>query len=296
MKVKYRNKERLVDFSFNTILVLVAIVTIYPLWYVLIASVSSPVAIANGEVLVWPVDFTLAGYREAFGERRIWIGYRNSIIYTCSALVVDMIVQILCAYALSIKNLPGKRFFNILILIPMYFSGGLIPTYLLLSSLGFINSPLALILPASVVTYNIIVAKSFFANSVPDSLFDAARIDGCSYTNFFIRIVLPLSKAILAIIALYNVQSHWNGYLGPAMYLYSPELHTLQQVLRSISANLDSSLSDTTLTIKEQIEIMQRQQLLKYAVIVVSCLPLAIMYPFVQKFFVKGVMVGAVKG
>ena len=180
-------------------------------------------------------------------------------------------------------------------LITMYFNGGMIPKYLLLNSLGMVNTPWALIIPGCVNVYNLIVARSFFESNIPDSLLEAAQIDGSSYTRFFLQVVLPLSPAVIAIITLFCVQAHWNAYLGAQMYIYDSDLYTLQQVIRSITATLDQSLSDDT-SMEQMIQIMQEKQLMKYAVVVVASIPLVIIYPFVQKFFVKGIMVGAVKG
>lgn len=291
---KYRNKEHVVDVSINVILVIAALVALYPIWYVLIASVSSPVAISEGKVLLKPVGFNVDAYKKLLATKKIWIGYRNSIIYTSAATAMDMAVQIPCAYALSRKSLPGRRIIMTLFLFTMFFSGGLIPKYLLLSSMGMVNNPIVMVVPGCINVFNIIVARSFFESSVPDALFDAARIEGCGYTKFFLKIVLPLSPAMLAVIALFCVQSHWNAYLTGQMYLYNPDLHTLQQVIKSITASLDSGLVEK-LTAAEMVARVQEKQLLKYAVVVVSCLPLVIVYPFIQKFFVQGVMIGAVK-
>ncbi|MBR3761874.1 MAG: carbohydrate ABC transporter permease [Lachnospiraceae bacterium] len=292
---KKKSGERAFDITVNVILVMVAVICIYPIWYVLIASVSSPVAIGNGEVLLWPKGFNLDGYTRLIENKNIWIGYRNSILYTAAATAVDFLIQIPVAYALSRKSLPGHRIIMALFVFTMYFSGGIIPKYLLLNSLGMLNSPIALIIPSCVNVFNIIVAKSFFEGSIPDSLFDAARIDGCGYTRFFAQIVLPLSPAILAIIALYCIQRHWNVYLDAEMYLIDSKYYTLQQVIRNITAKVDANLMEV-MEGEELMRIMQEKQLLKYSVIVVSVIPLIIIYPFVQKFFVRGVMVGAVKG
>lgn len=294
--MKYRNGERMIDLSINIILVVIAVVSLYPIWYVLIASVSSPVAIGSGEVILWPKGFNVDGYRRLLDNKNIWIGYRNSILYTFAGTIVDLLVQIPAAYALSRSRLPGRRWLMTLFIITMYFGGGIIPKYLLLNSLGMLNSPIALILPSCVSVFNIIVARSFFEGSVPESLYDAARIDGCGYTRFFAKIVLPLSPAMIAIIALYCIQTHWNVYLTAEMYLFDRKYYTLQQVIRSITAKVDSSLMETNGNALEMLRLMQEKQLLKFSVIVVSIVPLVIIYPFVQKFFVRGVMVGAVKG
>ena len=293
--MKQLKGERAFNIIVSALLIIIAVVTLYPIWYVLIASISSPVAIGAGEVLLLPKGINFNGYKTLFEEKSIWIGYRNSIIYTAAATVLDLMVTIPCAYALSRKTLPYRRFLMLLFTITMYFSGGTIPKYLLINSLGMINTPWSLIIPGCVNVFNLIVARSFFESSIPESLFDAARIDGSGYTRFFAQIVIPLSPAILAIIALYCIQAHWNGYLAATMYIYEPKLKTLQQIIRSITANLDSSLAESATT-EELIYAAQKTQLLKYSVVVVSALPLILIYPFVQKFFVKGVMVGAVKG
>ena len=292
--MKMKTSDKALDFFINALLILIAFIVIYPLWFVVIASISSPSAISNGEVILLPKGFNIDAYVKLFQTSRIWTGYKNSILYTGTAMIVDLAVQIPCAFALSRQRLPFRRFFNVLFIIPMYFVGGIIPSYVLLSKLGMVDSPLALIIPACVNCFNLIVAKNYFASNIPESLVEAAKIDGCGYIRFFFSIAVPLSGAIVAIIALYSMQSHWNGYLGPVMYLYSPEKHTLQQVVASITANLDSTLTEFT-SLEEVAKITQEKQLLKYAVVFVSSLPLIVVYPFVQKFFVKGVMVGAVK-
>lgn len=293
--MRIRTSEKALNIFINVSLAIIAFMTIYPLWFVVIASVSSPSAISNGQVILLPEGLNIDAYVKLFQTKRIWTGYKNSILYTGASILLDLAVQIPCAFALSRRTLPFRRFFNILFIIPMYFTGGIIPTYIWLSKLGMVDSPLALIVPACVSVFNLIIAKNYFASNIPDTLVEAARIDGCGYIRFFTSIAVPLSGAIIAIIALYSMQAHWNGYLGPVMYLYTPEKHTLQQVVASITANLDSSLTEFT-SLDEVAKITQEKQLLKYAVVFVSSLPLIVVYPFVQKFFVKGVMVGAIKG
>jgi len=294
--MKKLSGEKVFDYAVNISLVLIAIIVLYPIWYVLIASISSPQAIANGEVLLFPKGINFAAYRKLLDNKMIWIGYKNSILYTAAATVLHLVVVIPCAYALSVKRLPGRSFFMTLFVITMYFSGGMIPTYLLINSLGMINTPWAMIVPGCVSAYNMIVARSFFESNIPDSLLDAARIDGCGYTRFFLNIVIPLSPAVIAIIALFVIQANWNGYLSAQMYLYDSDLFTLQQVIKGITAKIDQSLAaDSGMTMEQMLRIIQERQLLKYAVVIVSSIPLVILYPFIQKFFVKGIMVGAVK-
>jgi len=294
-RVKRTKEDAVTDIVINVILFVVAIVCIYPIWYVLIASVSSPSAISLGEVVLLPKGFNLFGYKALLDNKTIWIGYRNSILYAVFSTLLALAVELPAAYALSRPQLPGRKWIMTMFIITMYFSGGMIPKYMLLNSLGMIDNPLALIVPGCASVFNIIVARSFFESNIPETLFDAAQIDGCGYFRFFVKIVVPLSPAIIAIIALYCMMGSWNAYLTPQQYIYSPELKTLQQVIRTITATLDSSLS-ADMDVIELITQMQQKQLLKFSVIVVSVVPMVAIYPFVQKFFVKGVMVGAVKG
>ena len=293
--MKRKFEERVVDIVINVVLIILGLVALYPIWYVIIASISSPVAISTGEVVFLPKGLNIDAYKALLAEKRIWIGYRNSIVYTTAATILDLLVMIPCAYALSRHSLPGRKFFMTAFIFTMYFSGGLVPKYLVINSLGMVNTPWALIIPGCVNVFNMIIARSFFESSIPDSLLDAAQIDGANYTRFFVQIVLPLSPAMLAIIALYSVTAHWNAYLGAQMYIYDADLYTLQQVIKSITATLDSTLMENA-TFDEISAAIREKQLMKYAVVLVASLPLVVAYPFIQKYFVKGVMVGAVKG
>ena len=289
--------DKITDYVINGLLVLVIFVTVYPLYFVVIASISNVDAIARGEVVLWPIGFNIDSYKKLLDTSSIWIGYRNTTIYTVVGVIFNLLVQIPCAFVLSRKELPGKRFIMLLFVITMYFGGGMIPRYLLINSLGWIDNPLSLIVPACISVYNIIVAKSFFEAGIPESLFEASRLDGCGYLRYFTQIVVPLSGAMIAIIALYNMQAHWNTYLTAQMYIYDPDLFTLQQVIRNITSLLTASLSNPGVEQDpDYFRKLQEAELIKYAVVVVSCVPLAVVYPFVQKYFVKGVMVGAVKG
>lgn len=286
--------EVAVNLIIDILLILCAAVAIYPLWFVLIASVSNPNMINEGKVILLPKGLNFDAYAKIFKNELIWMGYKNSILYTSAATFLDFAVTVPCAYALSRKSMPGRHGFMVYFTITMYVSGGTIPLFLLLCSFGFLDSPLALIIPSCCTVFELIIVRNFFENNLPEALFDAARMDGMGYFKFFLNIAIPLSKAILAVFLLYRIQAHWNAYLGAQMYLYSPEKKTLQQVIQSISAQLDASLTETS-TVDEIAHAVQEKQLQKYAVVVVSALPLAIVYPFMQKFFIQGVMVGAVK-
>lgn len=289
--------DRVVNFVIHTILIIAGIGCLYPLWYVLIASFSSPIEIGMGNVWLWPKGFTLLGYEELYKTEMIWIGYRNTIIYTTLCAILGMILQVGCGYALSRRAMPGRRWINLFFVFTMYFSGGTIPTYMLLSSFGWVNNPIVMIVPGAFSVWNMIIARSHFMSAIPDSLFDAARIDGCSYLRFLVKVALPLSGAILAILALYNVQGHWNSYMTGLMYLRDSKYFTLQQVIQNIqkAAHPVQELPDPNM---EQLiqDNERRSQLLKYTAVIAGALPLVIAYPFLQRFFIKGVMVGSVKG
>lgn len=292
--------DRAFNVLINAFLILAAIITFYPLWYVVIASVSHPSAITLGKVFLWPVEFTLKGYELLLENERIWVGYRNTIFYTAGATALQMVVQISCAFALTRRDLPGRKALNLFFVFTMYFSGGMIPSYLLIYELGWLDNPIVMIVPCAMSVYNMIVARSFFMGSIPESLFDAARIDGCSYIRFFIQVVLPLSGAMLAIIALFNMQVTWNAYLNAQIYLITPAYQTLQQIIQQIVSQAtaigDGASLGGDISAEQMNEMIFRRQLLTYCVIFVASAPMIAIYPFIQKFFVKGIMVGAVKG
>lgn len=295
--MKIKNSEKVVDAGINIILILIGIASIYPIWFVLIASISSPNAIAMGQVTMLPKGLNFDAYKNLLENKNIWIGYKNSIIYTFVGTVVSLMVQIPGAYALSRKSLPGRRFINVLFVITMYFSGGMIPSFLLINTLGLYDTMWALILPVSVGAFNMVIIRNYFESNIPEELFDAARIDGCGYFKFFFRIVLPLSSAIVAIITMYAVQGYWNDYMNAKLYISSFEKRNLQQIIQGITATLDSTLRTLE---SENYDLflakMNEKQLLKYSVVVVAMVPLVILYPFIQRYLIKGVMVGAVKG
>ena len=296
-EVLLESGDRAVNFVIHTILILAGLCCLYPLWYVLIASFSSPLEIGLGKVWLWPEGFTLMGYQALYEEKQIWIGYRNTIVYTALCSILGMILQLSCGYALSRRAMPGRRWINLFFVFTMYFGGGTIPTYMLLSSFGWVNNPIVMIVPGAFSVWNMIIARSHFMGSIPESLFDAARIDGCSYIRFFFKVALPLSGAMIAILALYNIQGHWNSYMSGLIYLRDSDLFTLQQVIQNIqkSAQPVQELPDPNYDALQH-EYEMRSMLLKYTAVIAGALPLIIAYPFLQKFFIKGVMVGSVKG
>ena len=293
-----RLRESGMDRAYNILvyilLTLALIVTIYPMIIVLSSSFSSSAAVLGGKVWLYPIGFNLMGYEAVFRNARIWIGYKNSIWYTAVGTLVNVIVTIMAAYPLSRKDFRPRRFVMLLFTFTMFFSGGMIPAYILVSNLHLMNTRWALILPTALSVYNMILMRTYFQSNFPDELLEAAQLDGCSDLYYLWRVVLPLSKPIIAVIALYYAVGHWNEYFNAFMYLSDPQLQPLQIVLRSIL--IQNSVDSLTIDLSNMVEREALKNLLKYSLIVVASVPVLVIYPFVQKFFVKGVMIGSVKG
>lgn len=267
---------------------------LYPLVYILSASFSSAEAITSGRMWLYPVDFSLVGYKYILKYDAIWLGYRNTLFYTFAGTLINVAMTMTCAYGLSRRGMRGRRFFTMLFTFTMIFSGGMIPNYLLMKNLKILNTVWCMLLPGAISAYNLIVAKTFIENSIPGDLLEAARIDGCSDVRFFFSIVLPLSKAILAVLLLMYAAAHWNAYFNAFLYLTDKKLYPLQIFLRQIL--VQSNMSADMLDPEAMAQMQTLQQLLKYAVIVVSTAPMLCLYPFVQKYFRQGVMIGSIKG
>lgn len=267
---------------------------LYPLVYILSASFSSADAITSGRMWLYPVDFSLVGYRYILKYDAIWLGYRNTLFYTFAGTLINVAMTMTCAYGLSRRGMRGRRFFTMLFTFTMIFSGGMIPNYLLMKNLKILNTVWCMLLPGAISAYNLIVAKTFIENSIPGDLLEAARIDGCSDVRFFFSIVLPLSKAILAVLLLMYAAAHWNAYFNAFLYLTDKKLYPLQIFLRQIL--VQSNMSADMLDPEAMAQMQTLQQILKYAVIVVSTAPMLCLYPFVQKYFRQGVMIGSIKG
>ena len=267
---------------------------LYPLVYILSASFSSADAITSGRMWLYPVDFSLVGYKYILKYDAIWLGYRNTLFYTFAGTLINVAMTITCAYGLSRRGMRGRRFFTMLFTFTMIFSGGMIPSYLLMKNLKILNTVWCMLLPGAISAYNLIVAKTFIENSIPGDLLEAARIDGCSDVRFFFSIVLPLSKAILAVLLLMYAAAHWNAYFNAFLYLTDKKLYPLQIFLRQIL--VQSNMSADMLDPEAMAQMQTLQQILKYAVIVVSTAPMLCLYPFVQKYFRQGVMIGSIKG
>ena len=293
-KVKKSGADKVFEIALYILSALILIIVLYPLYFVVIASFSDPSAVASGKVWLWPQGFTLDGYEELLRHDEIWTGYWNTILYTITGTLFGMFVNIFAAYALSRKDLVGRRFFMMMFVVTMFFNGGLIPTFLTIKDFGLYDSFWVMVIPFAVSTYNIIVARTFFENSIPEDLNDAAKIDGCGNLYYFFKIVLPLSKAILAVIGLWTAVGMWNSYFNALIYIKDSAKYPLQLILRNIliTNNLQMSFGSG-----EAMQIALRlSNLMRYSVIIVSTLPIMCFYPFVQKYFNQGVMIGAVKG
>ena len=284
--------ERLFTAIVYLFVILVIFIVAYPLYFIIIASLSDSRLVASGQVYLYPKGFTLAGYEAVFNDSRIWTGYRNTLFYASVGTFISMAVTIPAAFALSRKDFYLRKVFMTFFIITMFVRGGLIPTYINLKKFGMINSVWAILVPFCLSVYNMFIARTFFESSIPQELHDAARIDGCGMNQFFFQIVLPLSKAMLSVITLYYLVGKWNEYFNPLVYLNDAAKQPLQVVLREIlirNQAFESGLSGGDAA-------QQVADLIKYAVIIVSTAPLLIIYPFIQKYFEKGVMIGSVKG
>lgn len=292
-RIRYSSfSDRIFDFVVYAFVFLVLLIILYPLYFVVIASFSDSRLVASGQVLFWPKGFTVAGYEAVFQDRRIWTGYRNTLLYSFAGTAISMGVTIPAAYALSRKDFMMRGVFMTFFVITMFVRGGLIPTYMTLSDYGLIDTVWVVLVPFSISVYNLIIARTFFQSGIPEELYDAARNDGCTTNQFFFRIVLPLSKAMLSVIMLYYLVGKWNEYFNPMVYLNNQNKFPLQVILREIlvkNRTFDGGVDGGDAA-------QQVADLIKYAVIIVSALPLLVIYPFIQKYFDKGVMIGAVKG
>ena len=291
-------KESFTDRVFNTInytiIFTVLLTVIYPLIYIISSSISSPHAVGSGEVILFPVGFTLEGYFRIFRERFIMIGYGNTLFYTVTGTALNILLTLPCAYALSKKDLPGRNISMGVFLVTMYFSGGMIPTFLLVRSLGLFNTRAVLIVLGAVSVYNVIISRTFFAG-IPKELEEAAYIDGCSRTKTFTQIVLPVSKALIGVMVLFYAVSHWNSYFNAMIYVTNDNFKPLQLFLRRI---LITDTTNTNMIGGDELELDAEalKNLIKYSVIIVSSLPILVIYPFLQKYFEKGILIGSIKG
>lgn len=291
-KIRQSRQDRIFDAINLALMILLLFIFIWPLWFVLIASFSDPMRVLNGEVLIIPVDFNVSAYKELIRRGDIWISYLNSIFYTVAGTALNMVFTVCAAYPLSRKTFVIRNYVMTFFLITMYFSGGLIPLYVLLRGLHLIDSRLCLILGGAISVYNMLIVRNYFMNSIPSALREASMLDGANSAQDLIHVVLPLSKPVLAVVTLYYAVGHWNDYYSALVYITSPNKYPLQLVLRDILSNVTVS-SESASTIEDKVRLAHT---LKYSSIIAAMIPVLMLYPVIQKHFVKGVMIGAVKG
>ena len=286
----------------NTILwIAIMFMILYPLYLVLIASISDPDAIVRGEVVWHPVGISMRGYQAVFKYKELLRSYGNSLVYTFTSVIISIIVTMLAAYVLSRPSFKGKAAFNLFFIFTMFFGGGLIPTFLTMRDVGLYNTPWVIILMGSVSVWNMMVARTFIQTSIPHSLYEASMIDGASHFDYFFRVVIPLSKTIIAVLAVYYGVGKWNDYFTGLVYLRDRELYPLQTILREILATLQvDKTGDYMMTVLDNVESMVEAtkvaQVAKYCIIVIATGPVVVLYAFMQKYFEKGVMIGSLKG
>ncbi len=279
-QIKRSYSDKIFDIVNLLVMVILLVIFVWPLWFVVIASFSNPNQVWMGEVVLWPKGFTLISYETLLEYERIWVGYRNTLFYTVVGTLVNLVMTVCGAYPLSRKDFMPRHFFMFLFMLTMYFGGGLIPTYL-----------------GAVSIYNIIITRTYFMNSIPASLQEAATLDGANSFQYLMRVVLPLSKPIIAVIGLYYAVGHWNDFYTALIYLYNEDLMPLQSFLRDMLMSTKMTLNNLSGLDTATVELKTHlAQTLKYSVIIVSTVPVLCIYPFIQKYFVKGVMVGSVKG
>lgn len=293
--IKESGADRLFTIFNYIMLTLVLILVLYPLIYVVSASFSSSSAVLSGRVWLWPVEPTLEGYKAVFKNAMVLKGFTNTIFYTLAGTAINLVLSVMAAYPLSRKDFRGRNVFMLLFVFTMLFNGGLIPTYLIVKDLGMIDTVWAMLIPSALSVWNVIIMRTYFQTTIPNELLEASQLDGCSDFRFLRSIVLPLSGPILAVIALFYAVGHWNQYFNAMIYLKRSDLYPLQLVLRDIlvqnEVNIDMLGDAKTAAARQGL-----RELLKYSLIVVTSVPLLVVYPFLQKFFVKGVMIGSIKG
>lgn len=298
--IKESKTDRIFLFFVYAILVFAFVIVAYPLIYIASASISDPSVVNSGEMWLLPKEVTFEGYTTILQNKAIWRGYFNTIIYTVVGTIVNLMVTIPAGYVLSRKDFPLKGLFTKMMVITMFISGGMIPSYILINNLGLTNTMWALILPGAASVYNIVVTRTFFQSTIPEELTEAALMDGATTFNIFYAVVLPLSKPIIAVMALFYGVGHWNQYFQALLYIDDRSKYPLQMVLREILVLQDLSSNPSTIMTEATAEYLNQQQnlsaIIKYGVMIVATLPIIMVYPFLQKYFVKGVMLGSLKG
>lgn len=291
---KHTHGDKIFYFFVYTFINLLTLSVLYPLIYILASSFSSPSAVLAGKVFIWPVEFTLMGYERVFSNPNVWLGYRNTIFYTIVGTSINIFFTLTCAYPLARKGLPYRSFITRIFVFTMLFSGGMIPTYLLVRSLKMINTAWALLIPGAMAAYQMIVTRTFISSTIPDEMLEAAQIDGCNDFAYFFRFILPLSKPVISVIAMQYAVQHWNSYMNAFIYLNEKRLYPLQVFLREVLVL--SKVSIDTILDEDMQTVIGLSEVIKYSLIVASTVPILMVYPFIQKYFVKGIMIGSVKG
>ncbi len=289
------------DRIFNAVnyvfLSVILLAVVYPLYFMAIASFSDPHLVNNGNLWLIPKGITFEGYRRIFSDSRIWNAYLNTTIYTLGGVTVNLLATIPAAYALSRRDLWGRNLVMVLFTFTLLFGGGLIPTYLIIRGLGILNTRWVMIIPNAIAVWNLIIARTFFQTTIPPDLLDASRMDGATNLRFFVSVVIPISPAIIAVLALFYGVGHWNAFFEALIYLKDPELYPLQLVLRSILIMNESAAEMMEAADPDTVAEQQRIiEVIKYGLIMVASVPVLLLYPFLQKYFIKGVMIGALKG
>lgn len=282
----------IISYGFVTCLMLLVL---YPLVFILSASFSSAEAVSTGKVILLPVDISIAGYQRVFENSRVWTGYRNTVMYTLIGTMINVFMTLICAYPLARKNLPHKGLLTFLFTFTMLFSGGLIPTYLLIRNLNMINKVWVMVIPGAISVYQMIITRTFIATTIPDEMLEATQIDSCNDFRFFALFVVPLSKAVIAVIALQYAVGHWNAYFNAFIYLSNRNLYPLQIFLREILI-MNQIDANEIIDPETAVAMQGMADLLKYSLIIVASAPILFAYQFIQKYFVKGVMIGSLKG
>lgn len=289
--------DRVFNIANYFFLTLVLVVVAYPLYFIVIASFSDPFLVNDGKIWLIPRGIMFEGYERIFRDSRIWLGYGNTVFYTVAGVAVNLLATIPAAYALSRRDLWGRNLVMGLFTFTMLFGGGLIPTYLIIKSLGILNTRWVMIIPNAVAVWNLIIARTFFQTTIPEDMLDAARIDGCTNFRFFTSVVLPVSPAIIAVMVLFYGVGHWNAFFEALIYIKDPKLYPLQLILRSILIMNEAQTEMMEAADPDSVADQQRIiEIIKYGLIMVASVPVLMLYPFLQKYFVKGVMIGAIKG
>lgn len=288
--------DRVFDFINLTIMIIILIIVVYPLYFIVIASFSDPIAVTNGKVLLFPKGISLMGYSRIFENKEILMGYKNSILYTFVGTLINLFLTMTAAYSLSRKDMPGRNGFMLFFAFTMFFGGGLIPTYLVMKQLNLLNTFRIMVLIGGVSVYNVIIARTFIQSNIPNELREASSIDGCDDFTFFFKMVLPLSKAVIAVLCIYYAVAHWNNYFNALIYLRDRDKFNLQLLLREILIRSEAMNELDVMQSDVQSDSILVNMSLRYSLIIVASIPVLILYPFLQKYFMKGVMVGAIKG